>query len=240
MMYGEKVIQRIRKLFRLAKDRSASINEAASALRKMQELLDRYQLSLVDIIVQDESQAFVENVLLESERLKVYDKYIFSVLQTFFHVVILRSAIDVGYRYTVVGTRVHIEIAKELYVYLKQVFIREYQGYQKKRRYGRIQSQSFYMGIFTGLYRILQEHQCTEELTKAIMIYDKAIYEYILLQYGNLPEFDSSQSILLKDPSAYVHGEHVGTILAQGLIHHMYQKEQHIPVRSITAGSKEQ
>lgn len=210
-MNNTKIIEKIQKILALSQDTSTSEHEAQLALSKAHDLLDKYHLTLADVLQHESSETmFVEEILFDKIRLHVYDKYILSLLQSFFHVVIMRKNLEKGFQYIIVGTRVHVTIAKHLYVYLKRVFINSYKLYKSKKRHRRVQSQAYYLGVYTGLFSKLQTLYTSREVSTAISVYDASVEEYLLSRYGNIPEVDNSKWIQIRDTTAYRHGESAG------------------------------
>lgn len=223
------IIERIRKLFALSRDQSTSIHEAELALVKANELLLKYNVTVEDIERSEREERYGERVLFVKSKLQVYDKYILDILQTFFHIVILRNrTMNIHqsqtqyqsshptqkniyvYEYRCIGSQVHLECALLVYHYLKTIFLREYREYCRQYPTKHLQSQAFYLGMYTGLYTQLQTQVYTEEITQALVKYDQTIYKYILARYGDLETFDSFERIFVRDPLAFQKGEQRG------------------------------
>lgn len=227
MATSEHIIRKIHKLLQLSRDRSeSSINEAEAALRRAQYLLEKYELDMSEIEDYFETH-MCEELFFEKQKLSVWDKYILNILQEFFHVEIL---VAVGGKYVIVGSKDHIDVARMIYEYLKDIFVKSFREYRKIHK--RAQSQAYYMGLYAGLYNVLQAHiqqpldqyvqqsehvQNTEQDTEhsehnectALAIYDRAIDEYLKERYGEVPKTRKKQ-IEIYDRQAFFRGEEAG------------------------------
>ncbi len=200
-----KIIKRIKNLLDLANDTGTTIHEAELALKKSYELMNKYHLTLEDISRYTEEGIIVEEVLFVKKRLSVWDKYILDILQTFFHVRILKHPDT--YQYILVGTNAHIEISKRIYEYLKEIFKASLKQY--KRIHKRAQPQSYYFGLYCGLYSKLEQSHISEQEKTSIVLYESVVQKYLETKCGII-NVQKQPKVKLYDRNAYLHGEQDG------------------------------
>ena len=203
-MEEHKIRKKIHGLYKLSQ---GSGYEAESAKEKMIELLEKYQLELETVLIEGCSSDLIEEELFKKKRLAVYDKFILDLLQTFYHVAILISSTD--NRYILAGTRESVTIAKNMYVYMEKVWKELYKRYLERKK--KVQSQAYYLGLYVGIYRRLQEQreQCVTSLVK----YDReSIMKEMEKIHGEIDEKEHPR-ISLTDKPAYWKGENDGYIL---------------------------
>lgn len=203
-MEEQKIKKKIHGLYKLSQ---GSGYEAESAKEKMVELLEKYQLELETLLIEGCSTDIIEEELFRKRRLAVYDKFILDLLQTFYHVAILISSVD--NRYILAGTRESVHIAKNMYQYMENVWKELYKRYVERKK--KVQSQAYYLGLYVGIYRRLQEQQnmCHTSLVK----YNREhIMNEMIKLHGDISEKEHPR-IVLTDKPAYWKGEYDGYIL---------------------------
>jgi hypothetical protein len=200
-MTRDDILRKAHALLNLADDSATSEHEAEAALLHSQRLMEKYDLTLSDIEEYKNQCRIVEETLFVKTRMHVWDKFILSIIQTFFHVELLRGKQG---ECVLVGEFLHVRVAKQMYQYLKSVFISNYKTY--KTYHKRAQAQAFYYGLYTGLYQKLQEHAHT---CTALQLYKRDIDTYIHTTYGRIPD-TRAKTIRLYDTQAYVYGEQLG------------------------------
>lgn len=224
MKSKEEVIALIRKLFNLGnKDRNSSEAEAEVALQKAQELLQKHDLEMSEVMV-DENQEKVINIEVANEivfelkrsSMSGWEKTLISVVglatetNGYFNKVYNGGGSilwQVGY----IGTEWDRSIAKELYLYLHDKIYR-----MSKQFYGNdMPAQRCFMeGFVNRLY-----HRVKEQINKFKQeVNGNQKYEMVLLDKKNAIEKYSKEVLHLRtshgrrgggewNPYAYRHGE---------------------------------
>lgn len=201
-----KIINRIKNLLDLAHNSGATIHEAELALQKSQELLNKYHLTLEDINNHTKKSLIIEEDFFIKQRLNVWDKYILNIINEFFHVEIMKHPDT--HQYILVGTQTHIDIAKRVYEYLKEIFKRSLKTYKKIHK--RAQPQSYYFGLYCGLYTKLESSYISDTEEHAIVLYESVVQNYLKETYGDITVTQQPR-IKLYDKNAYLHGEQDGS-----------------------------
>ena len=223
MKSKEEVIELIRKLFNLGnKDRNSSESEAEVALQKAQELLQKHNLDMSDVMVKEQEkviQVEVSNEIvfeLKRSSMSSWEKILISVVgratetNGYFNKRYIggRSILwQVGF----VGTEWDRSIAKELYLYLHEKIYR-----MSKQFYGNdMPAQRCFMeGFVNRLY-----HRVMEQIKKFKQEVDgNQKYELVIMDKKNAIEKYSKEVLHLTishgrrgggewNPYAYRHGE---------------------------------
>jgi len=224
MKSKEEVIALIRKLFNLGnRDRNSSESEAEAALQKAQELLQKHDLDMSEIVV-DESQEKVINIEVENEivfelkrsSMSSWEKTLIIVIGTatetngYFNKVYNGGGSiiwQVGY----IGTEWDRSIAKELYLYLHEKIYR-----MSKQFYGNdMPAQRCFMeGFVMRLYTRVKTQM--DSFKKEVVGNQK--YEMVLFEKKNAIEKYGKEILHLRiskgrkgggewNPFAYAHGQ---------------------------------
>lgn len=166
---SRKIIDKIKKLLSLAT--SSNENEANAAAERAQQMLAKYNLSMQQ--VDAHSEYIHDEVVIETNRAYVEDKYINAILDQHFFVQVLQARIYDRIRkkrilrYEIYGTEHNVEIATYVREFLVRVFNdlwRDYLNDPETPR-NRPSKNSFYFGLYTGLDEKLKasRHRAEDE-----------------------------------------------------------------------------
>ncbi len=162
-MIDEKVIDKILKLLALSK--SPNQHEAESALAKAYELMEKYHLEMADI---KERPEFVRHTDRAGAVEPLEWRFIFPILQTFFHVRIVSHGAtrSNGFCFSICGTPQDVIFAEHIGIFLFETYPRLWKvkirelttprmGLKRKRSI----KQNYYFGVYLGLSSKLREAQ---------------------------------------------------------------------------------
>ena len=197
-MESSKIKKKIHGLYKLSQ---SSGYEAEAAKEKMIVLLEKYQLELETVLIEGCATDVIQEELFKKKRLAVYDKFILDLLQTFYHVAILISSIDNAY--ILAGTRESVIIARNMYYYMENSWKELYTRYVRQRK--KVQSQAYYLGLYVGIYRRLQEQQNSCQ-TSLVRYNRESIVKEMEKIHGEMGEKEHPR-IILTDKPAYWKGE---------------------------------
>lgn len=157
---GRKFIAKVEKLLALA--RSSNENEAALAMQKANELIERYNLRQLA----DDEQGNYTYVIINhhKKRIESYQRRISLILRDFFHVKVVSSFLyeplsDHTHKtIELLGTSENVAIAEYCYYFLEDRLAVLWR--RNRHRYGgktRTEKNSYYLGLLKGFYEKLRQ-----------------------------------------------------------------------------------
>ena len=193
---GRQCLTRVEKL--LALSRSSNEHEAALAMQKANELIDKYHL---DALGQDQQYLYGFCIInRKRKRIESYQRRICSILQDFFYVRIVLSQLydpqcdDTFKTIELLGTREHVAIAEYCYHFLENRLALLW-SVNKKRFKGAVRTEknSYYLGLLRGFYEKLQEQKGKKRqrplqpgLGDLIVLEQKRLDAYVGLRFPRL------------------------------------------------------
>ena len=156
----EEVTRKINKLLRLAN--GASDEEAKSAMDKALQLAAENSLDIETAAILGEekikssNEPVDEKVAAEGSKLKITDQFIFVILEKYFNVKVLMSTWNRATRIRFIGTGSDIEIAKEIYARLTEIFQYQWLQYKNKNNVSVENKRIYFFGLQTGISEILE------------------------------------------------------------------------------------
>ena len=149
----EKIINKIQKCFKLAE--SSNENEAAVAAEKAQGLLERYNLTMVDLASFENPSDIITSDVTESGRHETWTGTLMNKLARTFDCRAYSSSTGRGRIYKVVGFPTDIEVFTYTYNYLLRVIVDIYKKALKKEKaeamyWSRKSTFAFKSGFCTG------------------------------------------------------------------------------------------
>lgn len=176
MQTPQQVIEKLRKLLRLATDKAATQGEAEAAMQKAQELALRYKVELAGI---DHAERPAEEYTEDRQiRRKTFQaKYVEWIVRKHFNVQMVMGAAGELF---VIGKPTDIAFAKWVMEFLEGEFPRLWTAYQKQTQCGQGARVNYFFGIYQGLDSKLTENKQrveAEALIEAEMAGKKRIAE---------------------------------------------------------------
>ena len=163
----ENALNKIKKLFNLANAKNiANQNEAQAALNKAQELMIQYNVREYELhagVMEDMGANITGKYFVEQARRMLEDKFICGIVVRFFNVRLIWR--NKGNLYAV-GTEVNLEIAENVYWYLRTIFrslwLKYYYDLPVMERSTGLK-QSYYEGLRCGLSDRLEDEKILAE-----------------------------------------------------------------------------
>lgn len=159
---GRRFINKVEKLLALAK--SSNENEAALAMQKANELIEKYNIMQLDAD-QDVSYTYVI-INKKKKRIESYQRQICAILRDFFYVKIVTSYLydplsnQTHKTIEILGSNENVAIAEYCYHFLENQLSALWS--QNKHRYNgntRTEKNSYYMGLLKGFYDKLHKQK---------------------------------------------------------------------------------
>jgi len=199
-----KVLARIQKLLSLAG--SDNEHEAKSAMDKANELLVKHNITMQQAT---ETVDYNRDILEESKRSSVEDKFVHSILKEFFFVKIVNRR-TVGKKVTfIIGSETNVQVATYVHGYLKNTFKSLFSAYRKETGCPANYRQSYYMGLFNGLKEQLTKTKTnTEASVGLVLVPDQELNTYMEELFPNLKS--SKNSVPLRSGQAVSDGRAEG------------------------------
>jgi hypothetical protein len=217
---SRKFLQRVEKLFALGS--SANEHEAELAVKKANELIEKYHLGQ---LLDDQSSAFTVRIINQKrKRIFSYQKYICTILQDFFYVQVLLSAIydpldNESHRtIEIFGTRENVAIAEYCYFFvenqLKLLWKANRNQFGKKQRANR---NSYFIGMVLGYHETLKKqrrmrqqksNQTTAKLGELILAEDQRLQQFVAMRSPKISRRPSGVGKVYKD--SYEKGKDAG------------------------------
>jgi hypothetical protein len=174
MSKHDEMVEKLRKLLRLATDKAATQEEAESAMAKAQELALRYNISLAGI---DHAERPAEEYTQDrqSRRKTFQAKYVEWIVRKHFNVTMVYGA---GGELFVIGKQTDIAFAKWVMEFLEGEFPRLWSAYQRAEGCGQGSRVNYFYGVYLGLDAKLTENKRRvegEAIIEAEMAGDKRI-----------------------------------------------------------------
>jgi hypothetical protein len=155
---SDPIIERIKKLLRLAADKRGNPHEAERALALAFELAEKHRVDVESLDLDEKSTELMHEYFAVGFRFDRMKREIFAILQTFFHV----SVVLCGPRMMVVGRREDVMIAQYVYDFLRRAgsdclsaFARSEKA--SRRRMTTNKRASFIAGFFYGISETLSK-----------------------------------------------------------------------------------
>jgi hypothetical protein len=155
MQTPNEVIEKLRKLLRLATDKAATQGEAEAAMQKAQELALRYKIELAGI---EHAERPAEEYTQETQaRKKTFQaKYVEWIVRKHFNVTMVYGS---GGELFVIGKLTDIAFAKWVMEFLEGEFPRLWTAYQRETQCGQGARVNYFYGVYQGLDAKLTENK---------------------------------------------------------------------------------
>ncbi len=239
MSDNEKLLQKIRALFRLADTtRGATPDEAELAMQKAQALMVKHGIKKIQVDVGDEQGQFagVNRVDFQTGRKKSYsDDYVALILNTCFNVRILwRKTHEIvngrpqeRLTYVIIGEPTAIEFAKGIITELNPMMDKLCKAFCKARghEWNTSACHSFYKGLTKGIIAacekakaetLRQENVAESQYQLMVVDVQQSIERYVKDNLNVKPSRQTARRSNF-DAEAYAHGVAVGSKLKLGL-----------------------
>lgn len=176
---GRKCMVRVKKLLALAE--SSNEHEAALAIQKANELLEKHNLEGYGLGKEAENRYTFAVIDRKRKRIESYQRHICLILQEFFFVRVVISNLydpvrnDTFKTIELLGSRENVTVAEYCYYFLENRLISLW-ARNRQRFKGSVRTEkiSFFLGILRGFYQKLQDQQRTiNELQKSKEIKEK-------------------------------------------------------------------
>jgi len=155
MQTPQEIIEKLRKLLRLASDKAATQGEAEAAMQKAQELALRYKVELAGIEHADRpAEEYTED--RQSRRKTFQAKYVEWIVRKHFAVSMVYGC---NGELFVIGKPTDIAFAKWVMEFLEGEFPRLWTQYQRETRCGQGARVNYFYGVYTGLDAKLTENK---------------------------------------------------------------------------------
>jgi len=193
---GRRFIRKVEKLFALA--RSPNENEAALAMEKANELIEKYNLSFRD--TGGEKQFGYTVINRKRKRIESYQRHICRILQDFFFVRVVMSSLydpltDQRYKsIELLGTKENVTIAEHCYYFLENKLFSLWNYNRFKFKGSTItEKNSYFLGLLAGFYDklALQKESRKGETVKAgsralVIVAEKELGRYVSSRFPRL------------------------------------------------------
>lgn len=169
---NEQVIDKIKKILKLAKGAGASQGEIEAALAKAKEVAMRHNIDLASIDTSEESiraGIFVErdsSLRTRSKYKQPYHDWVFAVLEAVFSVRVVQTVHSEynGKRISalhIIGETVDVAICREIYPWLEKVFPRTLSKAvsQGLLSYSAADTNGCYSGLYTGIIEVNRQEE---------------------------------------------------------------------------------
>lgn len=224
---GRRCIGRVKKLLALAE--SSNEHEAALAMQKANELMEKYHIQSLG---GDERQGFNYTIIdRKRKRVERYQRQICRILQDFFFVrVVLATLYDPERNQTyrtieLLGSRENVAIGEYCYHFLEnQLALLWERNRDRFKGSTRIEKNSYYLGLLQGFYQKLgaQKKQRQKEgrqaqLDALVVTEEQRLDEYVAIRFPRLRKIASRGAKLYRNTyhEGVKAGKHIS--LAEGL-----------------------
>lgn len=155
MQTPNEVIEKLRKLLRLATDKAATQGEAEAAMQKAQELALRYKIELAGI---EHGERPAEEYQQETQiRRKTFQaKYVEWIVRKHFNIQMVYGS---GGELFVIGKTTDIAFARWVMEFLEGEFPRLWTAYQRQTECGQGARVNYFFGVYQGLDAKLTENK---------------------------------------------------------------------------------
>ncbi len=189
----EDVTRKISKLLKMAQ--GGTEEEAKAAMDKALQIASENGLDMATAAIMGEEKAETLNepvdektVVDDGSKLKITDNFIHQILQNHFNISIIYNNIR-GRRQTrvnFIGTNTNIEIAKEIYTRLSQIFQYSWLSYKERTGAATTDKRIYFTGMTTGIEEVLRttKRQMIDrriEMLPSFIDREKAESEYQLI-----------------------------------------------------------
>jgi hypothetical protein len=205
-----RLLSRIEKLLALAT--SSNEHEALLAMKKVQELYEKYQLDRLESAKR--SDLVYRTISLKRKRIERYHYLIGSLLGDHFFVrVIYCSVFDphdlADYKaFELMGTEESVQMAEYVYHFLKNQAHALWESYRRANRKSSRSKNSFVIGVLSGFREKLEQDRSQRESGPAGMALvrqaDSALADYVTYRYPRLTSV--RRGTTLKDGGSYRDG----------------------------------
>jgi hypothetical protein len=149
------IIEKLRKLLRLASDKAATQGEAEVAMQKAQELALRYKVELAGIShAERPAEEYTED--RQSRRKTFQAKYVEWIVRKHFNVHMVLGA---NGELFIIGKPTDLEFAKWVMEFLEAEFPRLWTRYQRETQCGQGARVNYFYGVYCGLDAKLTENR---------------------------------------------------------------------------------
>jgi len=213
-----RILAKVRKLFGLG--RSGNEHEAALALQKAEALLREHNLTTFHLHEDDFEHRCIDT---GKQRMAVHVQIICSILDTHFHVRVIRGTQYNPFKdcqhqtIELLGTRENVAVAEHCYFFLEERLESLWLRYRKTREgRGRIAKKSYFIGLLNGFSQRLEaEKQApvvnrnTEVVDeKALVIQEEMLDRFVQHRFPRLRKRKTSGTRI--QPQAYERGSQDG------------------------------
>jgi hypothetical protein len=155
MQTPNEVIEKLRKLLRLATDKAATQGEAEAAMQKAQELALRYKIELAGIDhAERPAEEYAQDV--QSRRKTFQAKYVEWIVRKHFNVQMVTGCDG---QLFVIGKPTDIAFSKWVMEFLEGEFPRLWTAYQRATSCGQGARVNYFFGVYQGLDQKLTENK---------------------------------------------------------------------------------
>jgi hypothetical protein len=219
-MKKEEVILKIRKL--LALTESPNEHEANAAMCKVQDLLTKYHLSMLDLNKSDKGEnggggpKYWETAIQLPKGYTILQRYVVTILVNHFYVEVLTPALTKdSCAITIVGEDHNIEIAYYVYHSLIKQFIYLWNDSLENKETTLSDYQGVLLGMYTGLNKKLEsEKQVTLAESKALTVASDDLHSFVLKKAQNKAGHPFSPDKTLIDGTAFALGKKLGASMS--------------------------
>lgn len=162
------LIERIKKLLRLAADKRGNSHEAERALQLAYELAEKHRVDVGSLDLDEQTEKVMHEKWDMGMRFDRLRRGVVGILATFFHVNVLVS----NPKLTVIGKPTDVLLAHYVYDFLLRAGRNCLGAYEKSEKQARRRTSStkranYIEGFIWGLYAMLRQTRITAELTDA-------------------------------------------------------------------------
>lgn len=176
----ENITSKISKLLSLAT--SSNEHEAKLAADKANELMIRYNLSMMDI---KEESHYDEFIIESGVRTPMEVKFLTGILNKHFFVSFVNCRVMDTKNLKMIGEKVNLENARYIYSFLKNAFEACWQAYRKETGCAAGLRQTYYLGLYRGLNEKLTATRVkVEQEAGLVCVPDKGVDAYIASNIG--------------------------------------------------------
>lgn len=220
-MDNKEIVDKIKKLLSLAK--SGNEHEARLAAEKASELLIKYNLSLAEIEKSQKLDVFdgkygKRDYTFFKSRASMNQQYIFSLLQEFFFIAIVKGKALVKTEDTAklylcwsfIGRPINIEIAEYIHDFLSNKFDDLWRDY--KKMFPKSKRKDFIIGLYSGLHTQLSERRKqTAETSKDLILSEETdLLKYMRQVFDNNVKEKSVKKVSVEDLATAMAGREAG------------------------------
>jgi hypothetical protein len=216
-MKKEEVILKIRKL--LALTESPNQHEANAAMCKVQDLLTKYHLSMLDLNKSGNGEngpKYWEAAIQLPKGFTNLQRYVVTILVNHFYVEVLTPTLTKdSCTITIVGADHNVEIAYYVYHSLIKQFIYLWNDSLENKETNLSDYEGVLLGMYTGLNRKLEsEKQVTLAESKALTVASDDLHSFVLKKANKKAGHPYFEDKSLVDGPAYALGKKLGASIS--------------------------